>query len=168
MSSIMADTVDKVNQNPGEDEVLEWVHQVMHRSRAALFQTLRQGELALTHMESKVLAFFTARPGATQRELTQHSGRDKAQLARLVKGLRARGLLDGQSDPADRRNLRLAPTPLGLQLQQALRGEARRLEQQAVRDLSEAERAQLLALLRRVHANLDIPRAESARKPARR
>jgi hypothetical protein len=36
-------------------------------------------------MEGKVLGFFARHPGATQRDLAQHSGRDKAQLARLIK-----------------------------------------------------------------------------------
>lgn len=154
MSPIMRETVDKVNQNPADDEVLELVHQVMHQFRAQLFQALRQGEHELTHMESKVLAFFTRHPGATQSDLTQHTGRDKAQLARLIKGLRERGLLDGQPDESDRRNVRLQPTPHGGRIQQALQAEAQRLEDQAVQGLSGAERAQLLALLRRVQANL--------------
>lgn len=150
----MRETVDNVNQNPADDEVLELVHQVMHQFRAQLFQALRQGEHELTHMESKVLGYFTRRPGATQSDLTQHTGRDKAQLARLIKGLRERGLLDGRPDENDRRNVRLQPTPRGLQIQQALHAEAQRLEDQAVLGLSAPERTQLLSLLRRVQANL--------------
>lgn len=150
----MRQSVDSVNHNPADDEVLELVHQVTHQYRAQLFQSLRQGAHELTHMDSKVLGFFTRHPGATQSDLTQHTGRDKAQLARLIKGLRERGLLDGQSDPDDRRNVRLQPTTRGLQIQQALQQQAELLEDQAVLGLEEAERAQLLALLRRVHHNL--------------
>ncbi len=35
------------------------------------------------------------------------------QLARLIKGLRDRGLLDGEADPSDRRNTRLTLTDAG-------------------------------------------------------
>lgn len=45
--------------------------------------------------------------------LISHSGCDKGQLARLVGGLRERGLLDGRADENDRRNLLLHLTPGG-------------------------------------------------------
>ncbi|KQP35908.1 MarR family transcriptional regulator [Pseudorhodoferax sp. Leaf274] len=156
---MMRESVDKVNrhgrQDPADDEVLELVHHVMHQFRSQLFQALRQGEHELTHMESKVLGFYARRPGATQSDLAQHTGRDKAQLARLIKGLRERGLLQGEADAADRRNVRLQLTAEGLAIQRALRAQAKALEAQAVVGLADEEKAQLLALLRRVQGNLD-------------
>ena len=126
----------------------------MHQFRSQLFQALRQGAHELTHMESKVLGFYAHRPGATQSDLAQHSGRDKAQLARLVKGLRERGLLQGEPDPEDRRNVHLRLTEDGLAIQRALQRQARQLEAQAVTGLAPADKAQLLALLRQVQSNL--------------
>lgn len=155
MSPIMRQTVDKVNhKDPAADEVLELAHQVTHQFRSQLFQALRQGTHELTHMESKVLGFFARRPGATQSDLVQHSGRDKAQLARLIKGLRERGLLTAAADASDKRNLQLTPTAEGLAIQRTLQRQARQLEAQAVAGMAKAEQAQLLALLRRVSANL--------------
>ena len=153
----MRDTVDKVNHrgNTPSDNVLDLVHTVMHRFRSQQFQVLRDGPHELTHMESKVLGFFGRRPGATQRDLAQHSGRDKAQLARLIKGLRERGLLTGEADDEDRRNVRLELTADGQAIQRALQRQARQLEAQAVAGLSAAEHAQLVALLQKVQANLD-------------
>jgi DNA-binding MarR family transcriptional regulator len=84
-----------------------------------------------------------------------HTGRDKAQIARLIKGLRERSLLHGEADAADRRNVRLQLTPEGQAIQQALRQQARALEAQAVLGLAEEEKNQLLALLRRVQENLN-------------
>ncbi len=160
MSSIMRESVDKVNhkEKPVGDEVLELVHTVMHQFRSQQFQVLRDGPHPLTHMESKVLGFFARRPGATQRDLAQHSGRDKAQLARLIKGLRERGLLSGEADDDDRRNVCLQLTPDGEAVQRALRRQARQLEAQATAGLDADERAQLIALLRRVQQNLDAER----------
>lgn len=137
------------------DEVLELVHTVMHQLRSQQYQALRDGPLALTHMESKVLGYFGRQPGATQSDLVQHSGRDKAQLARLIKGLRERGLLAGEADEADRRNLRLTLTPDGQGLLRTLQQQTRKVNAQAVAGLSAVEREQLRSLLQRLRDNLD-------------
>lgn len=156
MSPIMFKSVDKVNHagKDGDDDVLELVHSVMHLYRSQQYQVLRDGPHDVTHMESKVLGYFGRHPGATQSDLVQHSGRDKAQLARLIKSLRERGLLAAEADENDRRNLRLALTADGQAVQRALQQQARRVSAKAVAGLSAAERQQLLALLRRVKMNL--------------
>ncbi len=135
--------------------MLELVHTVMHQFRSLQYHALRGGPVDITHMESKVMGFFARHPGATLSDLVQHSGRDKAQLARLVKGLRERDLLLAESDAADRRNIHLRLSDEGLAVQRALRAEARTVSTRAVRGLSEAEQATLVELLGRVKANLD-------------
>jgi DNA-binding MarR family transcriptional regulator len=102
-----------------------------------------------------VLGYFGRHPGATQSELSQHSGRDKAQLARLIKGLRERGLLDAQADAADRRSVTLSLTADGQAVLRTLQQQARKLNARAVAGFSAAEQRQLLALLQRVTDNLD-------------
>lgn len=156
MSFIMSHKVDNVNQpfTTPEEDVLELVHTVMHSYRSMQYRFLRDGPLAITHMDGKVLGYFGRHPGATQSDLAQHSGRDKAQLARLIKGLREQGLLQAHADAQDKRNLRLSLTPAGEAVQQALRQQAEQLGAQAVEGLSQAEREQLVALLQRVKANL--------------
>lgn len=167
----MPKPVDTVNQSrPGrgsgaassgrgdiapDNDVLELIHAVMHQYRSQQYRALRDGPHDITHMDSKVLGFFGRHPGATQSDLAQHSGRDKAQLARLIKGLRERGLLDAQADEADRRNVRLSLTTEGVALQRALQQQAKRLATAAVAGLDSAERAALMALLNRVKGNLD-------------
>ena len=76
------------------------------------------------------------------------------QLARLIKGLRGRGLLSGETDSNDKRHLRLSLTPAGLAQQQVLAQQALRLGAQAVAGFSADELAQLQALLQRVRGNL--------------
>jgi DNA-binding MarR family transcriptional regulator len=155
----MRQTVDNVNQPAeaagAEADVLELVHAVMHQYRSLQYQALRDGAHGVTHMDSKVLGFFSRHPGATQSELAQHSGRDKAQLARLVAGLRERGLLEGAADDSDRRSLRLSLTEQGRAVQRALKQQARRITQRATAGLSAADRTTLLALLTRVKSNLE-------------
>ncbi|RSZ56409.1 MarR family transcriptional regulator [Massilia atriviolacea] len=157
MSPIIHQSNDNVNHS-GEsrpDAVLELIHTIMHQYRSQQFQALRDGQHELTHMESKVLAFFGHHPGATQSELARRSGRDKAQLARLITALRERGLLHGEADAADRRNTRLSLTEAGKAIQQAAQGEAAKLNAQAVRGMNEEQQQVLLGLLLQVKGNLD-------------
>ena len=137
------------------DAVLELVHTVMHQFRSLQYQALRDGPVDVTHMESKVMGFFARHAGATLSDLAQHSGRDKAQLARLVKGLRERELLLAEADVADRRNVHLRLSEEGQRVQLALRHEARTVSARAVGGLSAAEQAMLVDLLGRVKTNLD-------------
>ncbi len=139
--------------DPGED-VLEAVHAVMHLFRTQQYRVSRGGAPELTHMDGKVLGFFARQPGATQRQLAAHSGRDKGQLARLVAGLKDRGLLDARADDADRRNIRLTLTEDGRSVHLALQQQRRQLAQAAVAGMTADERRQIVALLDRVRANL--------------
>lgn len=161
MSSIMSKSVDHVNQMDSRsadadgDEVFEAIHAVMHLYRAPRHRPTTQAQAGLTHMEHKVLGYFSRHPGATQSDLAAHAGRDKGQLARLIAGLRARGLLEARTDEADRRNLRLHTTAAAAEVQQAAERQARAVAATAVAGLSAGERTQLLALLARVRHNLD-------------
>jgi len=157
MSLIMRNKVDIVNQSPAasDEDVLELVHAVMHDYRSLQYRFLRDSAHDITHMDGKVLGYFARHAGATQSDLAVDSGRDKAQLARLIKGLREKGLLQAEADEADRRNQRLSLTVDGRAVHRALQQQARRLSTKAVAGLTGVERAQLVALLHRVKSNLD-------------
>ncbi|MEC5162652.1 MULTISPECIES: MarR family winged helix-turn-helix transcriptional regulator [unclassified Janthinobacterium] len=153
----MRETNDNVNHSgeAQEEGVLDLIHTVMHQYRSQQYQVLRDGPHDITHMESKVLGFFGRQPGATQSDLARHSGRDKAQLARLIKGLRDKGLLDAEPDESDRRNVRLRLTSVGRSVQSALQQQATLLNAKAVQGLDGAQRRQLMALLQQVRRSLD-------------
>jgi DNA-binding MarR family transcriptional regulator len=157
----MRNIVDEVNQNPPSPalEVLERVHAIMHLYRSAQQRSLRAGPHDLAHMEIKVLGFFARRPGATQSDLAAHSGRDKAQLARLIRGLRDRGLLDATADETDKRSTRLSLSEAGKAMFAALHRHDGALAETALEGMSESERATLLDLLERVRANLEAGQA---------
>ena len=138
------------------DDILEAVHAVMHAVRAQQHQASKDAGHELTPLEGRVLGFFARNPGATQSDLVAHSGRDKGQLARLIGSLRERGLLEAQADEADRRALRLLLTQQGKSIQQAVRAQRQRLAASAASGLSAAERQQLMALLERVRARLEV------------
>jgi DNA-binding MarR family transcriptional regulator len=153
----MQKQVDEVNQKSAApaSEVMESVHAIMHLYRSRQQRSLRGGEHELAHMEVKVLGFFARHPGAAQSDLVAHSGRDKAQVARLIRGLRERGLLLAEADEADRRSTRLRLSAEGRDLHVALHRNDGRLAAAALAGLSEAEQATLLGLLERVRANLE-------------
>lgn len=159
----MPKSVENINHprqrhDDGQGDVLDLVHTVMHLYRAQQFRTLRDGE-GLTHMESKVLGFFARQPGATLSELVAHAGRDKGQLARLVAGLRERGLLQAEPDPRDARSVRLQLTTEGEAAAQAIRRQARKVSSAATQGLTADERAHLVALLEKVRSNLEAAQA---------
>lgn len=155
----MQNTVDNVNRFPenSADEVIEALHSVMHHFRAQRFKGLRDAEFDLTHMETKALGFFARHPAATQRDLVAHSGRDKAQIARLISTLKEKQLLDARANDADRRSVCLHLTPTGQTLWARLHQHALELQSRAIATLSGEECQQLVALLRRIDDNLESP-----------
>jgi len=159
MSPILRLLVDIVNlcEAAMKADVLELIHDIMHKYRSQQYRALRDSEHDITHMDSRVLGFFQRHPGATQSDLVQHSGRDKAQLARLIKNLRDRELLAAEVDTSDRRNVRLSLTATGIALQSGLKQSAKQLTSKAVAGLSSIEQQQLRDLLLCVQANLDEP-----------
>lgn len=142
------------NSDPAAEDVVEAIHHTMHLYRARLYRMARDAAQTLSHMDGKVLAFFARHPGATQKDLVLHSGRDKGQIARLIAGLRERGLVDAEVDAADRRNIRLQLSADGRAAHKALHAQARRVAEDAVAGLDAGQRRELVALLGTVCARL--------------
>ena len=142
-----------------EDEVLESLQALVFSLKGQLRHSLAEHPLALAPMELRALQFFVRHPGASQSDLVQHSGRDKAQIARLIKSLLGSGHLQASPDPDDRRSQRLSPTPNGLTLHKQLH-QARRLAlARSLTGLDAGELGQLLGLLKRLRSNLAEPGA---------
>ncbi len=148
----MTKQVNKVNQS---EQVFDAVHSIMHLFRARQLRGLRDNPHELTHMEYKALGFFSRHPGATQGDLVAHSGRDKAQLARLLKGLRDKQLLDATVDEADRRITRLALTPQGQKIFHSLNELGQQTAVDAVTGMSADQLTQLQGLLQQIRTNLE-------------
>ena len=152
----MQKLVDQVNQGDARpvDDVLETMHAIMHLYRSAQQRSLRDGPNDLAHMEVKALGFFARHPGATQSDLVAHSGRDKAQVARQIRALRERGLLDVQADQLDRRSSRLSLSAEGKAVHAALHRNDGRLKDLALSGFTDEEKGALVDLLARVRVNL--------------
>lgn len=154
-----ASKVVKVNQNPADasHEIFEAIHTVMHLFRSEQYRAFRDDPLPLTHMEGKLLGYFARHPDSTLSDLVAHSGRDKGQLAKLIKTLKGQGLLEASADKTDRRSVRLRLSPKGREIHRELKRQTTRLAKLAVAGLKPDECARLAALLRRVKANLETP-----------
>ena len=81
--------------------------------RGGLREALQGGPEGLAPMHLRMLKHCLKHPGTSQQALVQASGRDKGQIARLVKELDAQGLLLREADPHDGRSQRLTLTPAG-------------------------------------------------------
>lgn len=69
------------------------------------------------------------------------------------KGLRDKGLLTSDTDPQDRRSMRLTLTDAGLQVRNVMHQQGQNLNQLGISGLSEDEHQQLLSLVHRVYEN---------------
>ncbi|WP_233556234.1 MarR family winged helix-turn-helix transcriptional regulator [Noviherbaspirillum sedimenti] len=155
----MSNPLDNINQTHGasEDDVLELMHTAMHAYRSLQNHLLRDISHGITQMDSRVLRYFERHPGATLSDLAHYSGRDKAQLTRLIRGLRDQALLQSEVDESDRRSTRISLTAAGKAVQRSLQQQARQMSAKAVEGMSAAQQQQLRELLRRVNRNLEIP-----------
>lgn len=131
------------------------MHGIVHLYRSQQMRALRDGPHELAHMEIKVLAFFARHPGASQSDLVAHSGRDKAQVARLIRGLREGGLLDATADELDRRSTRLSLSAAGEAMFAGLHRQNAELGAIALAGMSDEEKSALMRLLARVRTNLE-------------
>jgi DNA-binding MarR family transcriptional regulator len=86
--------------------------------------------------------------------MSGHRGRDKAQLAQLIKMLRERSLLAGTPSETYRRSVRLTLTPDGESVLRLLQQQTKRLNAKAVAGLTKAQQRDFAELLQRVKANL--------------
>jgi len=136
-------------------EVLDRLHALMHSLRRHLQESVRLDGEGLGPMEIRCLAYFMHHDGATQSDLVQHAARDKAQIARIVKGLHERGLLQSRPDPDDGRSQRVSVTAEGQALQRKMQQHRVRFEKTMTAGLATGERATLLHLLGRLQANVD-------------
>ena len=139
---------------PTNTEVLDRLHTLMHGLRRHLQDAARDDGDGLGPMEARCLGYFLRFEGASQSDLVQHSGRDKAQIARIVKALHERGLLQSQPDPNDGRSQRVSVTPEGQALQRKMQQHRVRFEKSMLVGLNESDRATLLALLDRLQDNV--------------
>jgi DNA-binding MarR family transcriptional regulator len=135
-------------QRPREGGVAFLLAQLGAHAAAAFAERLRP--LELTPPQAGVLRRLGQFPGQSQRELADSLGMHAPRLVALIDELEDRGLVARDRDPEDRRNYAISLTDEGQRALAELAHVARQHELAITAALDENERAQLLALLRRV------------------
>jgi DNA-binding MarR family transcriptional regulator len=115
----------------------------------SLFQECAAG-IGLTPPQFAALTKLAELRRVTQNRLGRLVAMDPATAQGVMKRLALRGLLRTEKDPMDRRTVVLAITPEGEVLVERARVAGHRANQTLMQDLSLAEQAELLALLRRI------------------
>jgi DNA-binding MarR family transcriptional regulator len=112
--------------------------------------------LELTPPQAGVLRRLGQFPGQSQRGLADALGMHAPRLVALIDELEDRGLVARDRDPDDRRNYAISLTDEGRRLLTELARVAREHELAIAAALDDDERAQLLALLRRLAEEQDL------------
>jgi len=131
-------------------EILNLVNTIMHQATARMQRSLREAGLGLAAMEARTLRFVARNPGCTQNDIVRESGRDKAQIARIIKTLLERGQVERLGNEAGEKRQRLSLTANGAETHAEAEGLRAAAAKDLLRDLSQTERRQLEGLLRRM------------------
>ncbi len=128
----------------------------LRRSQLAVFQHFAQSMSArasddrVSPGEFGVLVLVEANPGINQTSLANAVGADRSTMVPIIDRLEKRGLLERQAMPGDRRAHALRLAKSGKERMQRFRATVIEHEAKIGGDLSAAERAVLLDLLRRL------------------
>lgn len=148
---------DNVNDKPlsKSEQVVESMHHVTHLIRSGIFRVLRDSPYKLTHLEGKLLGYFSRHPGSTLGDVAEEMAKDRGQLAKLIRNLREYGLLTSLTDDTDRRRVKLILTPQGEEIHTMVRKEIGRLSEIAIQGFDSEQKQDLLAKLKRIRTNLE-------------
>lgn len=131
--------------------LLSKAQQSMRNRFAAM---LKADGLEVTVEQWSVLNVVRARDDASQSDIANATGTDKANIMRMIDLMEAKGLLERVPDPADRRVRRIRLTDQGQQMIDRITPLAKRVNQLAAEGLSADELEGLKACLRTVRNNL--------------
>jgi DNA-binding MarR family transcriptional regulator len=112
--------------------------------------TARIARFDLSPLEFSVLVRLHDSGSWTQNSLGRSIFMEPANIGALVQRLADRGLVTRLPDPDDRRAIRVAITPTGVELLATARPEADSANEHTLAILEPAERAELMSLLRRL------------------
>jgi DNA-binding MarR family transcriptional regulator len=102
-----------------------------------------------------ILERLWERDGQTPGEIAEAIGVEGPTVVRALQRMAAAGIVVRKKHPSDGRQTAIHLTPAGARLRTHVPRLLRQVEERALAAFSNAERAQLLALLERIDANLD-------------
>lgn len=118
----------------------------------------------LTLRQLQVLSLLRTTPGMAGQDLADAVGVGTSTMSGIVDRIAAKGWIEREPDPADRRRVLLRPTPDGLTVLAGLETPGRQARELLVERLQESELAQLCRLAERLRdIAREIDRAEGHR-----
>lgn len=142
-------------QAPHFDTPLGLMRWIGWAQRKAAEDWVREREL--THEQSFVLGYLQQNPGAIQRDIAAVTRTSAASVSSLLQGLERRGLVERRADDGNARTKLVFATPTGIDLIAGFEDAMLALDDTLLAPLSADERTTLLALLRKVTAELPEP-----------
>lgn len=142
--------------NPDSD-IRNTLWQLAFQFKVSTKRTIREHGLHLNGMHVRLLYLILSRPECTANGLATSTGRDKAQITRVIKELEAMGLLVRTPHPSDKRSQILALSALGRQLMARTRHAEQAVEARLLKGMSKEEVALFLALAHKMLDNLREP-----------
>ncbi|WP_337841403.1 MarR family transcriptional regulator [Rheinheimera sp.] len=125
--------------------------------KIALTQAFRRQQIALSPLYYKVLHLIQSLDPATPQLIAQQSGRDKAQVTRLLQDMEKQGLIEKQPHPHDKRSVCLVLTKRAATLCAEAALLVSQLDRQLSSQLSVDEQQQLHQLLQKLAQGLSPP-----------
>ncbi|HDS1817273.1 HTH-type transcriptional regulator MhqR [compost metagenome] len=108
---------------------------------------------SITVLEWRTLAILDYLGEAPLVRVAKHAGVLKSQMSRLVTNLSKRELIERQPNPEDGRSALLCLSPSGKELVRSILEDSQARNEAMLDGLSDQEREQLKALMKRVYAN---------------
>ena len=127
--------------------IFEQLHALATRFRNRLRESTATIDPTLTFNGMRVLMRTGRQPGVTQKELVEHSGIDKAQMARIIDQLEDNGWLERRCCEQDRRIRRLNLTRQGRTLHGRLQALQAQVAAEVLQGCKPVVQRQLLSLL---------------------
>lgn len=153
-----APTIDLERYVPG---LLTFLANKLSRGASMLYRR----HFGVGIIEWRVMALLAIEPGITAARICHVIGLDKAPASRALSALRAQGLVEEERDPRDQRRRLARLTAEGHALHDRIIALALARERHLLGCLDRAERETLIALLNRLHANLDAVKRADPERP---
>lgn len=136
------------------DELIDLLGEVSSGFQVRLQELPSLQQVGLAPYQARLLAAVSRRPGCSQQNLAGWTGRDKAQVARTIKELEARGLLVRAAHESDWRSRSLAVTATGERACSLIMRERSALGADVMLELTAEERRIIIGALRKMNDKL--------------
>ncbi|MBV1895071.1 MAG: MarR family transcriptional regulator [Rhodobacteraceae bacterium] len=138
---------------------LYWINRLGFVVRKELARRFQDNGFDISPEEWAILLILWNKGDQTPSVLADATIRDRTTVTRLLDGMVTKGLIKRETDPTDRRKMRVQVSDLGLSLKDGLVAVARDLIAQTLDGITPEDAAQTVQTLRRMSLNL-LPESE--------